>query len=75
MPSEGGIAEGQWCLTRNSPLNQPLTVIPAKAGTQGCKRTTGCPCSSQGQALDPRFRVLSLKIGVTVPGCGKLSLS
>jgi hypothetical protein len=25
--------------------------------------------------LDPRLRVLSQKIGVTVPGCGKLSLS
>src|SRR6266568_7756386 len=35
-------AEGWWCLTRNSPLNQPFIVIPAKAGTQGPKRTSGC---------------------------------
>jgi hypothetical protein len=37
-------------------IESALTVIPAKAGTQGRKRTSGCPCSSQGQALDPCFR-------------------
>src|SRR5260370_40606874 len=31
-------------------------VIPAKAGIQGLWASAGAPCSSQGQALDPRFR-------------------
>jgi hypothetical protein len=33
-----------------------LIVIPAKAGIQGPKSCAVAPCSSQGQALDPRFR-------------------
>ena len=31
-------------------------VIPAKAGTQDPKASSLAPSSSQGQALDPRFR-------------------
>jgi hypothetical protein len=33
-----------------------IFVIPAKAGIQSPKYPSGCPCSSQGQALDPRIR-------------------
>jgi len=39
-----------------SPNISRLFVIPSKAGIQGPSTEAVAPCSSQGQALDPRFR-------------------
>jgi len=37
-------------------LTDYSSVIPAKARIQGDRAPAAAPCSSQGQALDPRFR-------------------
>ena len=38
------------------PVSVALSVVPAQAGTQSRKVEAAAPCSSQGQALGPRFR-------------------
>jgi len=49
FPGEGGCNP----ITNLAP-SFSISVIPAKAGTQGFQSLA--PCSSQGQALGPRFR-------------------
>src|SRR5271154_708045 len=46
-------------------------VIPAKSGNPGTQTETVAPCSSQGQALGPRFRGGDDGVAVLAHGAGK----